>query len=420
MITARNASSSPAAGDDESALASTGVSVRMANPLANPGENRSSAPPQRAQANPERADQTRARPELRQPSGERELVGERQDDRAHRPTLAAARGQASLAREAPPVPPSFKTSFSPSRLPSALTRCSLSGTYAPPAEVCKVSEKLDRKELRQPDEFQVVAGKAMEYLVSRRQLLIGALAVVVAAALIGWGVTAYMGSRESKAGVGLSEALELQARPIAGDPGLAPGAETFPSKDERTKAVQAALEKVRSDYSSSQAARTAGAELGFLRLKAGDAAGASQLLSAYVEQGRKDDPLRAVALEALGVALENQGKLDEAKAVYGKLAEAGAPERGAFQQARVLLAQGKSEALADLEKVAKDYPKDSVATDAQRRLELASLPPAPPAGSSPAALPQAPQAPQAPTKAKPALVKGKPSPSAKPTAKPKG
>ena len=265
-------------------------------------------------------------------------------------------------------------------------------------------KKLDRKELRQPDEFQVVAAKAMEYLVARRQLLVGAGIAFVALVVIVWGATAYMDSREAKAGAQLSEALEMQARPIAGDPGLLPGAEAFPSKDDRTKAVQTALEKVRSEFGSSQAGRTAGAQLGFLKLKAGDAAGATTLLSDYVEQGRKDDPLRAVALEALGVAQENQGKLDEAKATYARLAEAGAPERAAFQQARIQLVQGKPEAKAELEKVAKEYPKDAVAMDAQRRLELASLPPPPPPG---AAVPVAPPAPE------PAALKGKTPPPAK-------
>ena len=265
-----------------------------------------------------------------------------------------------------------------------------------------MSEKLDRKELKQPDEFQVVAGKAMEYLIAHRQVLTVIGGAFVALVLIAWGASAYMDSREAKAGAELSEALELQARPIAGDPGVAPGAETFPTKDDRTKAVQAALEKVRADYGSAQAGHTAGAQLGFLKLKAGDAAGATTLLNEYLEQGRKDDPLRAVALEALGVALENQGKLDEAKAAYAKLADAGAPERAAFQQARILLAQGKPEAKAELEKVAKDYPKDGVAMDAQRRLELASLPPPPPPGSA---------APVAPPAEDPAPVKGKLAPA---------
>jgi tetratricopeptide (TPR) repeat protein len=275
-------------------------------------------------------------------------------------------------------------------------------------EVRNVSEKLDRKQLQKPDEFQATAARIMDQLVAKRQLLAvlgGAFVVLV---LVFWGATTYMSSREASAGAALSEALELDSRGIAGEPGLAPGAETFPNKDDRTKAVQAALEKVRGDYSSSEAARTAGAQLGFLKLKSGDSVGAATLLSEYVEKGHKGDPLRAIAIEALGAAYENQGKLDDAKAAYAKLGEAGAQARADYQQARILLVQGKPEAKAALEKVAKDYPKDGVAMDAQRRLELASLPPPPPPGSVQDAPADAPPPEEKPApKGKAAPVKGK-------------
>jgi len=64
--------------------------------------------------------------------------------------------------------------------------------------------------------------------------------------------------------------------------------------------------------------------------------------------------------------------------------------RAAFQEARIALVAGKPEAKQQLEQVARDYPKEPVAMEANMRLELASLPP-----------PGAPQA-QAPQTAKPA------------------
>jgi hypothetical protein len=266
-----------------------------------------------------------------------------------------------------------------------------------------VSDKLDRKELQKPDEFQAVAGKIMGQLIARRQTVTMVGGAVVVAILGVWGASWYAEHQEAKAGSALSEALEIEGRPVQGD--YAPqGVEAFPSKEERTKAAQAALERVRADFGSSEAGRTASAELGFLKLKNGDSAGAAQLLSEYVEKGHKNDPLRPIALEALGNALENQGKLDEAKAAYARLADAGFAARADYQQARILLVQGKPEAKAALEKVAKEYPKDGVAMDAQRRLELAALPPPPPPGAeqpapAPAAEPE-PKAAKAPAKAK--------------------
>ena len=104
-----------------------------------------------------------------------------------------------------------------------------------------MAHKLDRKELKKPDEFQLVAGKAMEWLVAHQRPVITALLVVVGVAVAVWGISAWRSSRETKAGAALAEALELQSRPIAGEGPQQPGQETFPSKEEREKSVMAAL-----------------------------------------------------------------------------------------------------------------------------------------------------------------------------------
>jgi hypothetical protein len=237
-----------------------------------------------------------------------------------------------------------------------------------------VSEKIDRKQLKRPDEFQAKAGQAMGWMVVHlRLLIIGGAALLIAIAAV-WGFIAWRSSRESKAGIALAEALELQSRPIAGDATAQPAAETFPSKEERDKAVMAALEKVRSEHGSTAAATTAQAELGFHKLKAGDAAGAQTDLEDFLRGAAKDHPLRAFASESLGYALEAQNKIDQARAAFEKLREVGMPERADFQTARLDLLQGKPVAKSELEKVAKDYPKDPVSMEANQRLELAALP----------------------------------------------
>jgi tetratricopeptide (TPR) repeat protein len=253
-----------------------------------------------------------------------------------------------------------------------------------------VAEKIDRKQLKRPDEFQVVAGRAMGYLVAHKGPVLGALAAVVAVALIGWGVAAWRGSRQAKAGAELAEALELQSRPVASEGPAQPGQETFPSKEEREKAVIAALEKVRANAGNSTAAQTALAEIGFHKLKAGDAAGAQKDLQDFLASAGRDHPLRPFAQESLGYALEAQNKLDEAKAAFEKLRDLDLPARADFQVARLALLQGKPDARQQLEKVAKDYPKEmDVVRAANERLEIAALPPASP-GQPVAADPQAP------------------------------
>jgi hypothetical protein len=239
----------------------------------------------------------------------------------------------------------------------------------------------------------------MGWIAAHQKPVLAGLVVLAVAVLGAWGASAYSTSREAKAGAELAAALELSSRPLASESQAQPGVETFPNRQERQKAALPALERVRADFPRSTAAQTAEAQIGFLKLKDGDAKGAQAALEAFLAQASTGHPLRALAQESAGYALEAQGKLDEARAAFARLAQDGAPERAAFQEARISLVQGKPEARQQLEQVAKDFGKDSVAMEANMRLELASLPP-----------PGAPQAPApAPKDRKPsaAATKGK-------------
>jgi hypothetical protein len=248
-----------------------------------------------------------------------------------------------------------------------------------------LAEKIDRKQLKRPDEFQVVAGKAVEWLAARRRQVTVAMVVVVVAIVAVWGVSSWRSSRESKAGAALSEAIEIESRPIAGEGQVQPGQETFPNKDERTKAALAKLETVRADHGGTTAATTALAEIGFLKLKSGDAAGAEKDLSDFLGSAAKDHPLRPFAQESIGYALEAQGKLDGARAAFEKLREMDMPARADFHAARLALIQNKPDAKQQLERIGKEYPKEvDVVREANERLELASLPPVASATPAPA------------------------------------
>ena len=251
-----------------------------------------------------------------------------------------------------------------------------------------MAEKIDRKQLKRPDEFQVVAGKAMEWVAARqRQVTLGVGAVIVLA-LAAWALSGWRSSREAKAGAALSEAVELESRPIAGEGPAQPGQETFPSKEERIKAALAALDKVRADHGGTTAGATALAEIGFLKLKSGDAAGAQKDLSDFLGAAAKDHPLRPFAQESLGYAFEAAGKLDEARAAFEKLREADMAARADYHAARLALMQNKPDAKQQLERITKEYPKETeVVRAANERLELASLPPV-----QPGAAPETPQA----------------------------
>jgi hypothetical protein len=273
-----------------------------------------------------------------------------------------------------------------------------------------VAEKIDRKQLRRPDEFQVVAGHAMEWMQTRQRQVLLIAGAVVLAIVLAWGLATWRSAREAKAGAELSQALDIQQRPIAGEPSAQQATDTFPSKDERNKAALTALEKVRSEHGGTTAAQTAQAEIGFLKLRTGDAPGAQKELSEFLSSSSKSHPLRVFAQESLGYAYEAQGKLDDARAAFEQLRALDQPARADFQAARLALVQGKPDAKAQLEKVAKEYVKDQdIVREANLRIELASLPPPPPPGQA-----SAPAAAEKPAAQKPAE---KPAPAKKPQAK---
>jgi hypothetical protein len=273
-----------------------------------------------------------------------------------------------------------------------------------------LAEKIDRKQLKQPDEFQLLAGKAMQW-VARHQARVAIVIVAVAVVVLGaWGIAAWRESREEKGGAALSEALELASRPLASEATPGQPEDTFPSKEEREKAVIAALQKVRSDFGGSRAAQTAQAQIGFHEQAAGDNAAAAKELQEFLSSAAPDHPLRFVAQEALGYAFEGQGKAEEAKAAFARLRDLGMPAQAEFQGARLALVEGKPDAKAQLERVAKDFPKDqAVVRAANERIELASLPPP---GATPAPAPAQPaqepaKKPAATKKAAPATAKKK-------------
>jgi len=238
-----------------------------------------------------------------------------------------------------------------------------------------VAHKQDRKELKKPDEFQVVAGRTMDWLVARRGPVLGTVIAIAVLAAATWAFTTWSASRENKAGATLAQALELEQRPIAAEGNPQAGEKTFPTREDRNKAVLAALEDVRKERPRTKAADTALAQIGFHKLHANDAPGAQAALDEFLKSAGNGHPLRAFATEALGYAYEAQGKLEDAKKTFARLSDADMPQRAAFHEARLALIENKPDAKQQLEKVAKEYPKDPVSLEANQRLEIASLPP---------------------------------------------
>ncbi len=205
------------------------------------------------------------------------------------------------------------------------------------------SADLSRKDMKEPDSFQVAAGEAAAWVTARKKqalLAVGAVVVVVVAIAGGLGLSE---SKSKAAGAALAEVYQLAAAEISpvAIPGL-PGP-FYPTDAARQKAVAEAAAKVASQYAGTRPGALASLALGDARLRLGEWDAALAAYNAYLGAAAKDDALRFGALEGLAMAEEGKGNADGALAAWARLG-AEVPsysDRADLEKARLLAAGGK-------------------------------------------------------------------------------
>lgn len=232
---------------------------------------------------------------------------------------------------------------------------------------------LTRKDMKEPDKFQVVAGQAATWLASRkRHLVLAAGAVVAVIALLGV-VQAVQQSKEREAGAAVNAMIdaisgEISATPVPGFPG-----QVFPDDASRQKAVVAAADRVISGYAGSKAASLAQLSKGDAQVKLGEWDAAKTTYEQYLGTA-KDDSLRFGALQGLALAAEGKGDFDAAAKGWDRLGTElpKFSDRADLEKARVLARAGKVEDARGLLKSFGEKHKDSIlgaeATDRLARL----------------------------------------------------
>jgi tetratricopeptide (TPR) repeat protein len=204
---------------------------------------------------------------------------------------------------------------------------------------------LSRKDMREPDRFQVVANQAAAWVSARKKqvALVGGIAALALVAIAV--VAAVQASRAEAAGNAASALLELVGAPVVAKPGEGSIARTFPTDEAKQRAVIAEADKV--------AARHGGTRAGALALlvKADalyslhewDKAGAEY--ERFLQAAPADDSLRFGALDGLGLVAEAKGDLAGAAKAYERMAKdaPGFADRADLERARVLAAAGKKD-----------------------------------------------------------------------------
>lgn len=224
------------------------------------------------------------------------------------------------------------------------------------------SSIITRKDMREPDRFQVVANQAASWLAARKKkaAVVGGVAVAI---VIASGVVGYVQARRAQtAGRATSDLLELVGAPVLAKPEAGSTRKSFPTEEAKQRAVVAEADKVLATYGANRSADLAILTKGdaLFALKEWDRAAAEY--ERYLKVAPKDDTLRFGALDGLGLVAEAKGDLPGAAKAYERMAQE-APklaDRADLERARVLASAGKVDEARQLLLKFGENHKDSV------------------------------------------------------------
>ena len=207
----------------------------------------------------------------------------------------------------------------------------------------KTQHVITRKDMKEPDKFQVAAQQAATWVSSRRKhvVLAGAIAVgVLLAVAVFSGLQLSKAEEAGAAGSDLLGAMggEISSVPLPGLPGP-----FYPSEEARQKAVLAAAERVLAEHRGSGPGLLAQLAKADAQLRLHDLDAAAASYDAFLAAAPKGDSLRFGALEGIALAKEGKGDLDGAAQAYERMAKE-APafaDRADLERARLLAAAGK-------------------------------------------------------------------------------
>ena len=264
------------------------------------------------------------------------------------------------------------------------------------------SDKLTRKEIKNPDPFVRFTSALWAKIIERQKAvglgLIVAFAVFVVIAL----AVRMTQSKAKEAGGALAAALDLAHRPVDGSLEALqedPTAKKFKSYKEKNEALASALDVVRNNHPGTEAGRTATLFWGDAEFQLGKLDEAGKAYDQYLAEARPGDPLRMMALEGLGYVHEAKKDLPKAYEAFDKMTREAAGEpgkaRAAYHMARILEAQGKKQdAVAAFQKLKEEFKEAPAAREAEERLALLAMQGVPipekpkPAPKTPEAMPK--------------------------------
>jgi tetratricopeptide (TPR) repeat protein len=244
-----------------------------------------------------------------------------------------------------------------------------------------VARNIDRKQLKNPDQFLSFWSRVGAAISANRKQVIGGVVAILVAVFGAWGVSALMEKRSADSSRSFSRIERIAAAellPAAGDApkDMTPDVPHFKTEKER---LEAALKEADSFLSSHKGRLRDEAMLLKAKylLALGRAGEAAPIYQELVSSRGLDDRLRFLAVEGLAYAQEVTGQVDQAIATFGKLADDAGPggfyrDRGLYNKARLLEKKGNGK---EAEKLFREILEKAPTTSLREEINdrLASL-----------------------------------------------
>ncbi|HTP52101.1 MAG TPA: hypothetical protein VMK42_15505 [Anaeromyxobacteraceae bacterium] len=235
----------------------------------------------------------------------------------------------------------------------------------------KNAVELTRKDMKAPDAFQVVAGKAAGWVAGHQKHIVAAVVGAVALLALALAGMSWRESSEKAAGAGLFGVLNDADGQVSSVPLPGVTAPIFPTAEAQQKAIVEKATEVQRAYPSSEAARTAtlAAAEAHLKLSAYDAALAD--FESYLASAKAGDSLAFLASEGVARAKEAKGDLAGALAAFEQIPSLNPAyaDRAALERARLLARQGKAdEAKKILQSFNQDFKDSQAKSEAEQQL----------------------------------------------------
>jgi tetratricopeptide (TPR) repeat protein len=203
--------------------------------------------------------------------------------------------------------------------------------------------KKEQTDLKQPDELQKFGAQAVPFLEQHgKNIVLGLLAFLVIFG--GAALVQHIGKRSNETAMyrygGALKILEREVNANATEPTKTGDEPPFKTEKAKDEAIITKLTEFRTDNKGRKSATSAALPLSQALVREGKNDEALKLVEEYLKDADQADPLRPVALETRGYALEGQGKVDEAIAAFEKLAQENKSDflkgMGLYHHARLL------------------------------------------------------------------------------------